>query len=98
MAPRSTGDAIEVAAGSDKGQAVGDDLNPSTFRLGAGTPVARGAALTATVAAAPAGGTGVAVGGWSSAADRDLAITTINNLKTRVDQLEARVQALGLIT
>jgi len=30
--------------------------------------------------------------------NRDLAIATINNLKTRVDQLETKLQALGLLT
>ena len=54
--------------------------------------------LTATVAAAPAGGTGTAAGGWDTSGNRDLAIATINNLKTRVDQLETKLQALGLLT
>ena len=62
------------------------------------TAVVRPTALTATVAAAPAGGTGTAAGGWDTAANRDLAIATINNLKTRVDQLESKLQALGLLT
>ena len=60
--------------------------------------VTKPTALTATVAAAPAGGTGTAAGGWDTSANRDLAITTINNLKTRVDQLESRLQALGLLS
>lgn len=54
-------------------------------------------ALTATSAAAPAGGTGTAAGGWDTAANRDAAIATINNLRTRVNQLEAALQALGLL-
>jgi hypothetical protein len=53
--------------------------------------------LTATVAAAPAGGTGTAAGGWDTAANRDLAIATINNLKTRLDQLETALKALGFL-
>ena len=53
--------------------------------------------LPATVAGAPAGGTGVAAGGWSTAANRDLAIATINNLKARVDQLEAALKAIGIV-
>ncbi len=60
--------------------------------------VAKPTALTATVAAAPAGGTGTAAGAWDTAGNRDLAIATINNLKTRVDQLESKLQALGLLT
>ena len=62
--------------------------------LPAGTTVA---ALTATVAAAPAGGVGAAAGAYDTAVNRDLAILTINNLKTRVDQLEARLKALLLL-
>lgn len=54
-------------------------------------PISKLAALTATVAAAPAGGTGTAAGAWDTSANRDAAIATINNLKTRVDQLEARL-------
>ena len=54
-------------------------------------------ALTATTAAAPAGGTGTAAGGWDTAANRDLAIATINNLKTRLDQLETALKALGFL-
>lgn len=60
--------------------------------------VAKPAALTATVAAAPDGGTGTAAGAWDTAGNRDLAIATINNLKTRVDQLESKLKALGLLT
>ena len=63
-----------------------------------GNAVAKPTALTATVAAAPAGGTGTAAGGWDTSGNRDLAIATINNLKTRVDQLETKLQALGLLT
>jgi hypothetical protein len=33
-------------------------------------------------AAAPAGGTGIAAGGWSSAANRDIAIATLNSIRT----------------
>lgn len=62
------------------------------------TPIAKPAALTAAAAAAPAGGTGTAAGGWDTAANRDAAITTLNNLRTRVNELEARLQSLGLLT
>ncbi len=62
------------------------------------TPVVKPAALTATVAASPAGGTGSAAGGWDTAAHRDAAITLINNLKTRVDELETKLRALGILT
>ena len=51
----------------------------------------------ATGPAAPAGGAGAAAGGWSSAADRDLAITLINQTRTLVNQLRADLVTLGLI-
>ncbi len=62
------------------------------------TAVVKPTALTATVSAAPVGGTGTADGGWDTSTNRDLAIATINNLKTRVDQLETKLQTLGLLT
>lgn len=76
------------------------EADGSVARLGffGATAVVKPAALTATVAAAPAGGTGTAAGGWDTAGNRDLAIATINNLKTRVDQLETKLQAIGLLT
>jgi hypothetical protein len=60
--------------------------------------------LAATSLAAPAGGVGVAAGGWSTAANRDAAITSINairtdltNLKDFVNAVVDRLQALGLL-
>ena len=64
-------------------------------------PVTKGAALTTATAAAPAGGTGTAAGGWDTAAHRDTAIAAINNLQTRVADLEARLNTtsgVGLIS
>lgn len=80
------------------------------------TPAVRPTALTQTYAtasathaavtqlAAPAGGVGVAAGGWSTAANRDLAITSINaartdiaNLKNFVNQIVDQLQLLGLL-
>jgi hypothetical protein len=79
------------------------------------TPVARPSAYTQTYSTAskthaaitqlacPAGGTGTAAGGWSTAANRDLAIASINaarndiaNLKQVVNALIDDLQALGL--
>ena len=76
------------------------EADGSVARLGffGATAVVKPTALTASVSAAPAGGTGTAAGGWDTAGNRDLAIATLNNLKTRVDQLEAKLQALGLLT
>lgn len=62
------------------------------------TPVSRAAAPTAAVAAAPAGGTGAAAGAWDTAANRDLAIATINNNRTRLAEIETALRNLGLIT
>ena len=58
----------------------------------------RQAAQPATVAAAPAGGTGTAAGGWDTAINRDTAITLINNLKTRLDALEIKLQTARILT
>ena len=55
------------------------------------------AALTAEPAAAPAGGTGAAAGGWDTAGNRDSAITTINDTRTRVGEIEARLKTFGLL-
>ncbi len=63
------------------------------------SPIAKPTSLTAAAATgAPAGATGTAAGGWSTAANRDLAITAINNLRTRVAELEAKLQSLGLLS
>ena len=53
-------------------------------------------AQIAAVAAAPAGGTGTAAGGWDTAGNRDLAIACINNLRTRLASLEAACKAVGI--
>jgi hypothetical protein len=55
------------------------------------------AALTPPASAAPAGGTGTAAGGWSTAADRDAAIATINNLRTRLGEVEAALKAVRIL-
>lgn len=80
------------------------------------TPIVKGTAFTQTYATAshthanvtsadfPAGGTGAAAGGWSSAANRDLAISRFNalrvdvaNVKNTLNGLIDDLQALGLI-
>lgn len=55
--------------------------------------VANPAAMTAT-ANAPAGGTGTAAGGWDTAANRNSAITTINNLRADVIEVRGKLDAL----
>lgn len=57
-----------------------------------------GAAVTSSAAAvpaaAPAGGAGAAAGGWDTAANRDLAITTINGTRTLASELQTQLNAL----
>lgn len=81
-----------------------------------GTPTTKPTAYTQTYAtaaktvpaatqlAAPAGGVGTAAGGYDTAANRDLAITSINAAKTDIEDLKKVVnaliddlQALGLV-
>ena len=71
--------------------------------LGAAIPTAAQAdtaALTATAiaaavpAAAPAGGTGATAGAYDTAANRDLAITTINDLRTHAIEMDLDYEAL----
>lgn len=47
-----------------------------------------------TSLACPVGGVGLAAGGWDTAANRDLAIATINALRTDVAALRATVALL----
>lgn len=49
---------------------------------------------TAIPAAAPAGGTGAAAGGWDTAVNRDAAIATINGLRTAVTDLQTQYNDL----
>lgn len=91
-------DASDVTVGSVTGSKIGQSGSKLGF-YGV-TPVARGAAITQTYAttanthanqtqlAAPAGGTGAAAGGWSSAANRDLAIASINAARTDITNIK----------
>ena len=54
-------------------------------------------ALTATAPAAPAGGSGATAGAYDSAANRDLAIVTINTNRTRIIEIETALVAAGLL-
>lgn len=75
----------------------------SSFVLPAPTALVRGGVLTGAgitdstapvTAAAPAGGTGTAAGGWDTAGNRDLAITTINQTRTLALELQTKLNAL----
>lgn len=66
-------------------------------KMAAGIVIGEEAALTTEPAAAPAGGTGAAAGGWDTAGNRDTAITAINDTRTRVGEIEAILQKFGLV-
>ena len=66
----------------------------SGFVLSAPAAVAATTVAAVIPAAAPAGGTGSAAGGWDTAANRDLAITTINDLRTYAVEQKADFNAL----
>lgn len=57
----------------------------------------RQAGLTAPAAAAPAGGVGTAAGGWDTAANRDAAIATVNNLRTRLLEVETVLKSARIL-
>lgn len=61
----------------------------------ADTASATATAIAAAVpAAAPAGGTGATEGAYDTAANRDLAITTINGLRTHAVEMDLDYEAL----
>ncbi len=69
---------------------------PATTSVVGGVLEAATQAANAAVipAAAPAGGTGAAAGGWDTAGNRDAAIVTINALVTAVTSLKTDYNAL----
>ena len=75
-------------------------VRPSAYTQTYATADKTHAALTSTVitaavpAAAPAGGVGAAAGGWDTGANRDLAITTINDLRTHAIEMDLDYEAL----
>ena len=108
------GEGGNITIGGNTGSQIGQSGSKIGFF---GVPAAvRPSVLTQTYATAsaihaamvsiamPAGGTGVAAGGWSSAANRDAAITAFANLRTDVinlknfvNQLVDQLQGLGLL-
>lgn len=74
-----SGDAVATVAASDSAAAA------------AATATAIAAAIPA---AAPAGGVGAAAGGWDTAANRDAAIVTINDLRTHAVEMDLDYEAL----
>ena len=75
--------------------AVAADAGTVAAADAAAAAAATATAIAATIpAAAPAGGTGVAAGGWDTAANRDAAIVTINDLRTWIVEVDADYEAL----
>jgi hypothetical protein len=73
--------------------ALGMNKHQARALAGAATP------FTATNAQnAPAGGAGIAAGGWSSAVDRDTAITTINQLRADLNALILELKNQGTLS
>jgi len=60
--------------------------------LDRGTVVSNAAATTA--AAPPAGGVGAAAGAWDTAANRDSAIASINNIRIDLDSVQTQLNSL----
>ncbi|MEE9244875.1 MAG: hypothetical protein V3U63_01630, partial [Gemmatimonadota bacterium] len=73
------------AAGTSKGREVLDSPNPSTLGVGAATPVATQAALTAEDA--------TVIDATYGAPEEGV----LNNVRTRLGEIEAALQAFGLI-
>lgn len=102
--PYTTADDSKVVHNTGNESIAGDKTASGKWSFqqvgffGTAALAAKPSALTAVTADAPAGGTGTAAGGWDTAAHRDTAIALINNLKTRVGELENRLQSLGLLT
>jgi len=54
----------------------------------------KGVALTAAAAAAP---TSDGAFGWTSDADKDIAVTTINTNRTRIGEIETALKLAGIL-
>lgn len=119
--PTFTGTTLTLANAQDVvvNATTGSKVGQATSKLGffGVTPVVRPTALTQTYAtasathaavtqlAAPAGGTGATAGAYSTAANRDLMIASINaartdiaNVKNFVNQVVDQLQAVGLLS
>jgi hypothetical protein len=78
------GDAGNIVLGTTTGTKIGTATSQKLGFFNA-TPIIQPAA--AAQAAAPAGGTGTAAGGWDTSANRDAAIATINAMRTALVNL-----------
>ena len=66
-------------------------------KIGSGAVPNNTTALTTAPSAAPAGGTGATAGAYDSAVNRDAMITTVNTNRTRIGEIEAALQAFGIV-
>ena len=69
-----------------------DAVNSRIDQFAFGTIVLNSNATTA--AAPPAGGTGATAGAFDTAANRDLAIATINNIRIDLDSVKTQLDAV----
>ena len=90
-------DAVNIVVGTTTGTQIGTGATQKLGFYGA-TPVVKPTALTATATTAPAGGTGATAGAYDTAANRNIMIACVQNTKTRLDELETKLKALGILT
>lgn len=83
-------DEIRLQAMLSTGAAVANVAAANSAAAAAATATTIAAAIPA---AAPAGGTGAAAGAWDTAANRDAAITTINDLRAYAVEQKADFNA-----
>jgi len=94
--PVTMNDGVDFAFGATTGTKIGTGATQKIGVWGA-TPIVRPTALTATATTAPAGGTGATAGAYDTAAHRDTMIACVQNTKTRLDELETKLKALGML-
>jgi len=84
----------QIYSTADKTHAV-DGSSDIVAANSAAAAAATATSIAAAVpAAAPAGGVGLAAGAWDTAANRDLAIATINGLRTHAIEMDLDYEAL----
>lgn len=79
------GTAKNIASATETGRRALDAFNPTRLGVGASTPAATGAALTAVDA--------TAINATYDAVEE----AVLNNVRTRLNEIEARLQAMGII-
>ncbi len=84
----------QTFATADKTHAADGSTDVAAADAAAAAAATATAIAAAIPAAAPAGGTGAAAGAWDTAANRDLAITTINDLRTWAIEVDLDYEAI----